>query len=130
MKKHLLHLLALFSLLFAAGCTTPDVEKLPSEDIEVLTRFKNEIAVLHSDLPPNSAEKYRAAKTLAANVDFSFTRQVSTLDQLFSSVDARVDKPRSINHMITFYYQHGDRSIRFVFYRYNNYVTSSEIIEK
>ena len=116
------------ALLFViAGCTTT---KIPSEDIEVLKIYRPEIAILHSSLPSNSKEKYEAAKTLADNIDFSYTRSVQTLDEIFSATDARVDVPNATDQMLMFYYQYRDRSIRFCFYRFGDVITKVEIIEK
>ncbi len=127
MKQSLLLLVAAALLSLIAGCTTT---KIPSEDIDVLKIYRPEIAVLHSSLPPNSKEKYEAAKVLADNVDFSFTRSVQTLDEIFSAVDARVDVPNAADQMLMFYYQYRDHSIRFCFYRYGDTITKVEIIEK
>ena len=112
-----------------SGCITGSA-KIPSEDLDVLKLYRQEIAVLHSELPPNSEGKYRAAKKLLDNVDFTYTRSVETLDDIFSSRDARVDAPSAANQMIMFYYQYKDQSVRFVFYRYNNMITRVETYEK
>lgn len=114
-------------LLCVAGCSTA---KLASEDIDVLRIYGPEIAVLHSSLPPNSREKYNAAKTLVDNIDFSYTRNVQTLDAIFSSRDARVDAQNAADQMLMFYYQYDAHSIRFCFYRYGDIITKVEIIEK
>ena len=129
MMKNLFSILAAGLLMTAlAGCAT---ELLPSEDLDVLTVCRAEINVLQSpDIPPNSKQKYEAAKALLSKVDFSYTRRVETLDAIFSSVDARVDNPQSRTQVLSFYYQYGNRSIRFVFHRYNNIVTRFEVIEK
>ena len=128
MRKHLFVLFAGLALFFAAGCAA---ERLPSEDLEVLTVCKPEIDVLHSRAyPSNSKEKYLAARSLLRKVDFSYTRRVETLDAIFSSLDARVDRPDAIEQELNFYYQYQDRSIRFVFRRYKNNVTKFEVIEK
>ena len=111
-----------------AGCRS--AQKLPSEDLDVLKLYKDEIAILHSELPTNSKAKYEAAKHLNDNVDFSYTRSVQTLDAIFSSVDARVDNPNSNAQMLVFYYQYGDHSIRFIFHRYMNFIDRVEVVEK
>ena len=128
MKKHLFVFFAGLLLSFVAGCVA---EKLPSEDIEVLTVCKPEIDILHSRAyPSNSKEKYLAARSLLRKVDFTYTRRVETLDAIFSSLDARVDRPDSTEQELNFYYQYQDRSIRFVFHRFKNAVTRFEVIEK
>jgi len=119
---------ALVVMVIGGGCTTR--QKMPSEDLEVLTLYKDEIAILHSQLPTNSEAKYKAAKRLHDNVDFTYTRTVQTLDEIFSSVDAKVDNPNSNNQMLVFYYQYGDRSIRFIFHRYQNFVDRVEVVER
>ena len=119
---------AVFSVALLAGCVT---EKIPAEDLDVLTVCRREIATLQSpEISPNSKLKYDAAKSLLDKVDFSYIRRVETLDAIFSSVDAQVDKPNSRSQVLSFYYQYGNRSIRFVFSRYNNIVTRFEVIEK
>ncbi|MGE4564107.1 MAG: hypothetical protein AB7F32_04495 [Victivallaceae bacterium] len=125
-KSRILLLGALFALLLA-GCRTA---KLSSEDVEVPELYRKEIAILHSDAPPNSEAKYLAAKRLNDNLDFYFTRDVSTLDKIFSSADARVDVQNATDQMIMFYYQYKDRSIRFCFYRFGDDITKVEIFEK
>ncbi|MBQ4106392.1 MAG: hypothetical protein IJC73_02295 [Lentisphaeria bacterium] len=119
---------ALVVMVIGGGCATR--QKMPSEDLEVLTLYKDEIAILHSQLPTNSEAKYKAAKRLHDNVDFTYTRTVQTLDEIFSSVDAKVDNPNSNNQMLVFYYQYGDRSIRFIFHRYQNFVDRVEVVER
>ena len=127
MKKHLLVLIA-GTLLLAAGCVA---EKLPSEDLDVLTVCKPEIEVLQSKAyPANSKEKFLAARSLLRKVDFSYTRRVETLDAIFSSLDAHVDKPNARDQVLNFYYQYQNRSIRFVFHRHDNVVTRFEVVEK
>lgn len=125
-KSRILLLGALFALLLA-GCRTA---KLSAEDVEVPELYRKEIAILHSDAPPNSEAKYLAAKRLNDNLDFYFTRDVATLDKIFSSADARVDVQNATDQMIMFYYQYKDRSIRLCFYRFGDDITKVEIFEK
>ena len=125
--KRCLWIVAVGLLWTVVGCVA---EKLPSEDLDVLTVCKPEIEVLQSKAyPANSKEKYLAARSLLRKVDFSYTRRVETLDAIFSSLDARVDKPNSRDQVLNFYYQYQDRSIRFVFHRHDNVVTKFEVIE-
>lgn len=125
----LFKVLAVFFLaVMLSGCVT---ERLPAEDVEVLDVCSREISVLQSKkYTPNSREKYEAAKSLLKKVDFSYIRRVETLDAIFSSLDAQVDKPDSRTQMLNFYYQYKGHSIRFVFNRYDNIVTRFEVIEK
>ncbi len=126
MKMTLWTVLAAVSAFAMTGCSTP---KLPSEDIEVPVLYADAIAVLKSNLPANSREKYEAAKYLLDKVDFSFTREVQTLDKIFNPRDAFVDRPKSAEQMIMFYFQYKNKSVRFCFYRYIDVVTKVEIIE-
>ena len=124
----LLHVFSVILLISGAGCAT---EMLPSEDIEVFEKHKDIISVLKSDkYRADSKEKYEAAQTLLNNVDFSYIRSVQTLDDIFSSVDAKVDRPNSMSQTLIFYYQYQNKSIRFLFFRYGDVVTRVEIIEE
>ena len=128
MKKLFSITAAVFLVSLFAGCMT---ERLPAEDLEVLTVCRQEIATLQSpEISANSRAKYEAAKSLLKKVDFSYIRRVETLDAIFSSVDARVDNPSSRSQTLIFYYQYQNSSIRFIFHRYNNIVTRFEVIEK
>ncbi|MFA7232385.1 MAG: hypothetical protein WC071_14020 [Victivallaceae bacterium] len=115
---------AIIITLISTGCKT----KIPAGDVDIYEKYSDEIAVLKNDkLKPNTQEKYEAAKTLAEDIDFSFLRSVSTIDRIFSTKDAHIDNPNSINQLIIFYYQYGKNSVRFCFRRHNNSVTSSEV---
>ncbi len=128
MVKKFSILAAVFMLAVFTGCMT---ERLPAEDLDVLTECRAEIVTLQSPaISPNSKAKYEAAKSLLKKVDFSYIRRVETLDAIFSSVDARVDNPDSRSQTLSFYYQYQNSSIRFIFHRYNNVVTRFEVIEK
>ncbi len=119
----------LLLILLLTGCRS--VPKLSSEDLDVLTKYAPEIAMLHRrDVPPNSRQKYEAAKKLADGVDFSFTTNVQLLDTIFSVVDARVDNPKSYEQQLMFLYQWQGKSVRFLFTRFGNYVTRAEVLEK
>lgn len=128
MKKIWLLLLSGVGLLMLAGCAT---EKLPSEDLEVVTLYKEQITTLKNPkLPTNGKEKYEAAKYLIDHVDFSYTRNIDTVDNIFYYPDAYVDDPRKINHTITFNYRYENRYVRIIFYRYDNLVVRTDVIEK
>ncbi|MCQ2379252.1 MAG: hypothetical protein MJ016_08660 [Victivallaceae bacterium] len=125
MKRLFLLLTAAFCL---AGCVT---EKLPSEDIEVLTKYADIIAVLKDPrLPANSEAKYEAAKELIRHVDMSFTRETKTLDALFYHGDALIDYPDQPDRMITFSYQYGDHYVRMIFRTYHQFILRVDVIEK
>ncbi|WP_176012991.1 hypothetical protein [Victivallis sp. Marseille-Q1083] len=116
--------------IFAAGC--PSViapQKIPVEDIDVLTKFAAEIAVLQDrSLPRNSKEKYEAAKALADGVDFSYIRNVSTLEKIFDPRDViRSEVSLNDTQDYIFYYQYGNHSVRFVFTRSHTYIMKYDL---
>ena len=128
MGKSLKFVLPGLLLLFFAGCVSP--EKLPSEDIEVLEKYSDVIAILRDPkLPANSREKYQAAKKLIQHVDLYYTRETRTVDKLFYHRDAVVDSPISDNPVFTFYYQYGNKFVRIRFFTYMMFVTRVEIKE-
>ncbi len=129
MKKRLLYTALLPLLLLFAGCSTP--RPLPSEDIEVPKLYANLISVLKDpNLPSNSREKYEAARELIRKVDFTFTRETKTLNDLFYHGDAIIDAPQAKDRMIAFNYQYGDHFVRLSFYTYQEFVFRVEIVEK
>ncbi len=110
-----------------AGCISAP-EKMLSEDIEVLEVFAPEIRVLKNPkLRPGSREKYEAAKRLAEGVDFSLTRSVETLEQIFLPADALISRNIEFGDEIAFYYPYKDNYVRFRFWRTKNAVTDSEV---
>lgn len=117
---------------FFSGCQMPvsrDFSKLPAEDIDVLTVFASDIAILKDrDLLPGSKEKYEAAKRLADGVDFSFIRNVRTLDQIFGAWDAQIAVMSTTSQTIVFHYAFENKSVHFNFSRTKNLVTFSEVI--
>lgn len=112
-----------------AGCGS--VEKLPAEDLEVPQFYGYLIKVLKDPkLPPNSKEKYEAAKELIRHVDFEFTREVKTLNEIFYYRDALIDTPTHEDRTITFYYPHEGHFVRLTFYTYKNAVLRVRVDEK
>ena len=127
MKPWLTGVLALFVAAIFCGCAT---EKLPSEDIEVLTKYADIIKVLRSpSIPPNSKEKYEAAKELIEHVDLYFTRETKTVDTLFYHRDAMIDAPGD-KPVFTFIYSWKNRSLRIRFFTCRMFITRVEIVEK
>ena len=115
-------------LLLVCGCSTL---KIPSEDLEVADLCADEIAVLRDPkLSPMSREKYEAAKALIAKVDFSYTRETKTLNDILYYGDAAVDNPQSEERTITFNYQYGNSYVRLVFHVWRNFVLRTEVLEK
>lgn len=127
---------SILSLMFALGVCTMfvgcgSVERLPSEDLEVLQFYGHLIKVLKDPkLPPNSKEKYEAAKELIRHVDFEFTREVKTLNELFHYRDAIIDTPTHEDRTIVFYYPYEGHFVRLTFYTYKNVVLRVKVDEK
>ena len=126
---------ALFVFLFAAaavlllpGCAT---DKLPSEDIEVLEKHSDIIAILKSDnFPADSKEKYEAAKKLVRKVDLYYTRELKTVNSLFNYKDMLVDAQNQDNPVFSFNYRYRDHYVRIRFFSHKMFVTRVEITEK
>ncbi len=127
-KLHLF-LTALTVILFS-GCSTTH-EKLPAGDTDIYVKYKNEIATLHDPtIRPDSKRKYDAAMTLYKNIDFSFVREISTLEKIFSARDAHLGKPEYEKQTIIYVYRYKDKRVRFIFIRYNKAVIHAECSDK
>ena len=127
----------IFSLLLLTGCYVSDDGtpvrdgRLPSEDLEVLTKYVDVIAVLKDPMIScNSKEKYQAAKKLIDKVDMTFTRETKTINELLYYGDALYDDVNSETRNITFNYQYGDHYVRFIFHTYRNFVLRVDVQEK
>lgn len=130
MKKLHISLLAVLAVLFA-GCTTLKKEKLPAGDIDIYSKYASEIATLHNPkLRPDSKEKYEAAMTLYKNVDFSFLRELYTLEKIFSPRDAYLGKVNFDRQDIIFLYRYKGKRVRFVFTRFKNAIIHSECTDQ
>ena len=113
----------------SAGCG--GVERLPAEDLEVPQFYGDLIKVLKDpNLRPNTKEKYEAAKELIRHVDFEFTREVKTLNEIFYYRDALIDTPTHEDRTITFYYPYEGHFVRLTFYTYKNAVLRVRVDEK
>ena len=127
MKKFLSWILFVSLSLFCAGCAT---EKLPSEDLEVFEKHADIIAVLKNPgIPPNSQEKYEAAKKLIKYVDLHYTRETATVNKLFHYGDAVVDAPNAKDPVFTFNYQYRNKYVRIRFFTCLMFITRVEIKE-
>ncbi len=126
--SRLLALLFTAMLLLTSGCAT---QKLPSEDIEIFTKHRDLISVLKSDrFSADSKEKYEAAKELVKHIDFSFTRELKTVNEIFNYRDMLVDNQRRDNPIYTFNYRYGDRFVRIRFFSHRMFVVRTEITQK
>ena len=116
-------------MLALSGCASSNqVRKMLSEDIEVLEVFAPEIRILQDPrYRTNSQEKYLAAKKLAEGVDFSLTRSVETLEQIFLPADALITRSVEYGDEIAFYYNYQNNYVRFRFWRTKNVITESEV---
>ena len=116
-------------LICGFGCATE--EKLPAEDLEVPQFYGGLISVLQDPkIPPNSREKYEAAKELVSKVDFTLTREVKTLDKIFYHGDALIDTPDQPDRTITFYYPYEGHYVRLTFYTYTTWVLRVRVDQK
>ena len=116
-------------MLALSGCASSNQErKMLSEDIEILEVFAPEIRILQDPrYRTNSQEKYLAAKKLAEGVDFSLTRSVETLEQIFLPADALITRSVEYGDEIAFYYNYQNNYVRFRFWRTKNVITESEV---
>lgn len=127
--KHLLLLAVAVLSGLAAGCV--GTEKLPAEDLEVHKFHGDLIRILQDPkLPPNSREKYEAAKELVSKVDFTLARELRTLNSIFYHGDAMIDTPDQPDRTIIFYYPYGGHYVRLTFFTYKNFVLRVKIDEK
>jgi len=116
-------------LFFCFGCATTEI--LPAEDLEVPQRYGHLISVLQDPhIPPNSKEKYEAAKELVSKVDFTLLRELSTMNSIFYHGDALIDTPDEPDRTIIFYYPHDGHYVRLTFYTYTTWVLRAKIDQK
>ena len=123
----------LFTILFAAallwsafGCASEEI--LPAEDLEVHQRCSHLIKVLQDpNIPPNSLEKYKAAREIVGKVDFTLTRELSTVNSIFYHGDALIDTPDQPDRTIIFYYPYDGHYVRLTFYTYTTWVLRVKI---
>ncbi len=121
-------ILLLVVVLGTASCQTFKSQKnlLPAEDIEVPVIYAAQIAVLKDpNLPPNSREKYEAAKVLAENVDFTFARNVAVLDTFFLRQDSQRKNIDSRTEAFILYYPFEEHYVAFRFKRTGNLLAQS-----
>lgn len=117
--------LPLLTAVLLAGCAT---EKIPVEDPKALEVCAAQIKVLRDPyLAANSEEKHLAAKSLAEHLDFSFIRNVQTLDKIFLAKDAHISATR---REVVFSYPYRDKDIQFRFVCAENTVLYADIVEK
>ena len=128
--KHFFISAVLFAAILAfSGCAKP--ERLPAEDIEVLQKHADVIAILRNPkISPNSREKYEAAKELVRLIDLHFVRETSTVNKLFYHKDASADGLNTETPVFSFTYQYRDNFIRIRFFTCRMFVTRVEILEK
>ena len=127
-KKFLKLIFPAIIALTVSGCMS---DRLPSEDIRVLSDYADIIAVLKNPkIPRNSKEKYEAAKKLIRNVDLHFTRETATVDKLLYHRDAAISSPGSDDPVFTFLYEYKGSFVRLRFFTYKMFVTRVEIVEE
>jgi DNA-binding transcriptional regulator WhiA len=108
------------------GCNTQP-KKMPCTDVDIQTKFEREIYILkNTDLPTESEAKFRAARILYQNVDFTFARDTNTLVSIFGARDARRGTVLD-NHAIVYQYVWNNEYIRFAFMGVGSVITGCEI---
>ena len=128
MKKLFFLFSLVISALFFSGCAT--TEKMPAEDLEVFEKYSDTIQILRNPrIPPNSREKYEAAKELNDKVELHLLRETATVDKLFYYRDAEADGLDGENPTFTFMYQYENKFIRFRFFTYKMFILRVEIKE-
>ena len=128
-SRFLVPVFAAALLLPAFGCATEEI--LPAEDLEVPKFYGHLIRVLQDpNLPPNSKEKYEAAKELAAKVDFTLLRELNTMNSIFYHGDALIDTPDEPDRTIIFYYPYDGHYVRFTFHTYTTWVLRVKVDQK
>jgi hypothetical protein len=131
MKTKLYFLLKAAIVLTLFGCSTLENEKLPAGDIDIYNKYANEIETLHNKaLRPDSKPKYEAALTLYKNIDFSFVRDIETLNKIFGAQDAHLGNKYYEKQQIIFLYRYQGKRVRFVFLRYNDSIIHSECTDQ
>ncbi|MFA6101061.1 MAG: hypothetical protein WCV67_04610 [Victivallaceae bacterium] len=114
MKKYMLltvMLIACGLLLAAGGCKT----KLPAGDVDIARNFAPEIATLKDpNLSTSSLDKYNAACIIAENVDFSYLRDTTSMENIFGQKDATIGTFEG-NDYILYTYKFKDKSVQFRF---------------
>ena len=126
--KILSMILVLAGAFCLAGCRSVD-NRMPSEDIEVATRYSDIIAILKDNrLSTNSKEKYEAVKDLLKVVDLTFTRETKTINDLFYHGDAAIDFPNAEQRTIVFNFQHKNDFVRLMFVTMRSYVLRVTIV--
>ena len=117
-------LAAAFALV--SGCASP--EKIPVEDPLALKNCAAQIAVLRDPYgAPNSREKYEAAKYIAEHIDFSYARNVKTLDKVFLPSEVHISE--SGNEFV-FSYPYRENDVQFRFVRNGDVIISGTVVER
>ena len=118
---------AIFAAIMLCGCAKVD-NRMPSEDIEVPVKYQDIISILKNpNFSTNSKEKYEAICDLIKVVDFSFTRETKTINDLLYYGDAAIDFPNAETRTIVFNYQYRNRFVRLIFVTMRHFVLRTEI---
>jgi hypothetical protein len=125
MKFMSFFLTSVFAIALLCGCQS---KRLPAGDIDIYTRYEPEISILKNpNIRAASKEKYEAACKLADGIDFTFLRQVATLNKLFTAKDAHIARQSEKLRSVIYYFNYEGKGIRFVFWCHNNVVIKAEI---
>ncbi|MHB9139656.1 MAG: hypothetical protein ACYC4Q_09660 [Victivallaceae bacterium] len=112
-------------LFSAAGCRT----KLPAGDVDINRLYANEIAILKDpNLSTSSLDKYNAACIIAQNVDFSYLRDIQSMDAIFGLKDG-VKGAFEGQEYILYTYKFKNKSIQFRFSLSGNAIMNGSVKE-
>jgi len=112
-------------LLSAAGCRT----KLPAGDVDIYRLYANEIAVLKDpNISTNSLDKYNAASIIAQNVDFSYLRELQSMEAIFGQKDG-IRGAFESQEYILYTYKFKNKSIQFRFSIKGNAIINGSVKE-
>ena len=125
MRKAFAVFAAFAAIITLAGCAgLGNTPRINCEDVRIFELYADEINTLRNPLlQVNSQEKYNAAIALNKKVDFSFARNVRTLDEIFNSRDAVID-----GDTIKFRYMYRENTIEFRFIRHGNVILNASVI--
>ena len=112
----------------SAGCASWFSDELmPGSDIEVVSRFKDEIAVLKNRaIKDNSLEKYEAAQTIIDNVDLTQIYEVGQVERIFGKYH-KVGRGLYGGYYVVYRYSYGNQNIEINFWYQGDIVVKSKI---
>ena len=120
--------IAAAAVIFSSGCAGWFSDKLiPGADIEVVSRYKDEIAVLQNRaIKDNSLKKFEAAQTIIDNVDLSQIYELEQVERIFGKCHS-IGRGLYGGYYMVYKYSYGDRYIEINFWVQNNIIVNSRV---